>query len=107
MGETTQQRPLTAEEEFEAYRIAFGQILLSNARAWEGYRSYLQKEGMKKIIEDVRAACTIMEGMILTLDNQTVRPISEEAYEAKKEAGKKVTWAVDQGKSPLKQEDDR
>ena len=93
MTETTQKRELTPEEKFEVGRLALGQILLSNARSWEGFRSILQKEGMTKILDDVEAACKEMRDLLTLMDSQPVRPISQEDYDAKVAAGKKITFA--------------
>lgn len=98
-------RPMTPEEKFEIARFAYGEILLANSRAWKGCRSLLQKQGMQKVLNDIKAATKEMEETLELMSSQPVRPISEEAYEAKVAAGKKITNSPEQGHSPLKQED--
>lgn len=98
--------PLPSEEFDEACAL-FAGTLVDNGLHWKDYYGAAYSTRMRDCIKNVRAACDEMEKVLNKDDERPVKELSPEEYEAKKEAGKKITWAVDQGKSPLKQEDDR
>ncbi len=86
-------RPMTEEEKFEALAVAFGHILLANARTWAGHRKQMTTDQLKGLIANVRVSCVEMQAAVDLMHTQPIRTLTDAEYEAKVAAGKKITYA--------------
>lgn len=99
---TTKQRDLTPQEKFEVASIAFGQILLANSRLWSGHWKSLSDEQIRGFIDSIRKSCDDMADALQEARKEIkLKELTQEQYDAKVAAGKKLKLAPDDGKSPL------
>jgi recombinational DNA repair protein RecT len=84
-------------EEFDTHCNNFAEKLIANGKHWKDYFGAAYNTRMRECIKNVREACDEME-QVLNEDDKISTPVREltpEEYEAKKAAGKKISFAED------------